>query len=210
MIAQFSRLVVVAAAITVAVSIGCQKKDRESQGAAAAASKQATPEESFESIVEMFRRGVEDIPIGFRVDDGSGGRTLMTGRNVVTHQLIPPGGDGDTYRAEITVESQSEYSLQRSNTSSASQPATSDAQPAADGSDFQSLDPSQASSPGAGTASSAKGDKSAVTVARNEEKDMRTYKLVYENGRWKLVSKLDPNTEGSIKFAFERALASQG
>jgi hypothetical protein len=205
-----------AVALIVAAATGCQKQAGDTKAKAApAVTTKPTPEESFELIVETFRRGVEDVPFGFKVDDGSGGRTMMTGRNVVTHKLIPPAKEGEPLKAEIKVASKSQYSLQRSTEqpeadSEESEDATDTE--STDDSDVQIFDPAVASTPGAGTdrrATTTKEDKSAVTVARRDDQDERTYELVYENGRWKLVTKLDPKTEELIKFAFDRALATQ-
>ena len=61
--------------------------------------------------------------------------------------------------------------------------------------------PSQPATPGS--------DNSDVTVTRKADRQERKYELVYENGRWVLTTKLDPNTEQSIQYAFDRALESQ-
>jgi hypothetical protein len=48
------------------------------------------------------------------------------------------------------------------------------------------------------------------SVARREgDQEVRKYELVYENGRWKLVTKLDEKTEKSIENAFNSALRVQ-
>src|SRR5688572_23283186 len=100
---------------TVASGAGCdQKSSKPVQPIPPAQVAKPGPEESFAVIVETFRRGVEDIPIGFVVRDTAGGHSMMTGRNDVTHELIPPAKQGDPYKGVITVESESRYSLQRS------------------------------------------------------------------------------------------------
>ena len=209
-----------AAVFAVVAAAGCQKPVNNSAATAnPATSAQPTPEENFATIVETFRRGVEDVPIGFVVQDGSGSQTMMTGRNRVTHELFPPAKEGDPFKAVIKVNSESRYSLQRSTVD----PKTEDSKQASDnsnadssgtGSDVQIFDPAVASAPGANAAdpraTTPKADKNVVTVAPPvENKHERTYHLVHENGRWKLVTKLDPKTEESIKFAFDRALNSQ-
>jgi hypothetical protein len=185
---------------------GCQRPADEAKAPAQGTSGQPTAEESFETVVDTFRRGVEDIAIGFRVPDGSGGQTLMTGRNEVSHKLIPPAKPGDPYKAEITVTSQSEYSLQRSKAPSVQAESN---QTADSGDDAQIYDPAVASAPDAGNEATTTADKNAVTVARTDNTYQRTYELIYENGRWKLLTKLDPKSEELIKFAFDRALGSQ-
>jgi hypothetical protein len=208
---------------TLASSVGCdQKSNTPIQPAPPAQVAKPGPEESFELIVETFRRGVEDIPIGFVVRDRSGGHSMMTGRNEVTHELIPPANEGDPYKGVITVESESRYSLQRStdapeesanaDQSSADQSAANLAPSGVD-SGVEVLDPDLVTTPGAAPeerpSSSAKGEKNGVTVTRKADVHKRTYELVYRNGSWRLVTKLDPKTEKSIQYAFDRALESQ-
>jgi hypothetical protein len=194
------------------VSAGCQKKPAyvEAQPAAAKPAP-TTPEESFETIFETFRRGVEDVPIGFVVQDSSGSRTMMTGRNKVTHKLLPPQKEGDPLRAEIKVTSDMQYSLQRSTQTpesdeSEQSDATADETAQSDNPDVEIFDPQVASAP---SAAPAKADPGAVTVNQRNNTYERIYVLVYEGGRWKLVTELDLKTEESIKLAFDRALNSQ-
>jgi hypothetical protein len=185
---------------------------------AKAASEANTPEAAFTEIVEKFRRGVEDEPIGFVVRDSDSGRkTMMTGHNKVSYELLPSKKDGDPLKAIIKVTSESRYSMQRTNEAgqndSENEEAdqSSDAQPAE--SDVQVFDSSIVSTPdqSAKPASPADAaDSKAVVVARADDEFERSYELVYENGRWKLVTELDPDTEGLIKLAFDRALATQG
>jgi hypothetical protein len=199
---------------------GCQRSASEPSAAAtdsAAASKASAPEAVFVQIVEEFRRGVEGEPIGFVVKDGAGRKTMMTGHNHVTHEMLPPKKDGDPLKAVIRVSSESRYSMQRTtestDTESSNEPAEQPSNGQSAEGDVQIFDPSIASTPGQGAKSDAPAntaDPKAVVVARDDNKDERSYELVYENGRWKLVTELDPNTEGLIKFAFERALATQG
>jgi hypothetical protein len=206
----------IGAALTIsAAGTSCrQQSEIAGQPAAAARSGEYGPEESFEFIVETFRRGVEDIPIGFVIHE-AGGHSRMTGTNEVSHELIRPAKKDDRYRAVITVESQWNYSIQRSK-----EPDESDGDdPANEGagnlsqseaSDAQILDPAlvgtqdEGSRPASGNA-----DNTDITVTRKAERQVRTYNLVYENGRWVLTTKLDPNTEKSIQYAFDRALETQ-
>ncbi|MCI0334994.1 MAG: hypothetical protein L0228_17440 [Planctomycetes bacterium] len=210
------RAFVLAALIAVS-GAGCERRSSDAGTTAAApTATQLTPEESFKLLVETFRRGIEDVPVGFVVQDGSGSQTMMTGRNEVSHELLPPAKDGDPYKAVIIVKSQSRYSLQRSEKpdDAANSDQESDNEsfdPASDdGSGVQVFDSDLVSAPGADRrTTSKKVDRNAVAVAQKVEEHERPYELVYENGRWKLVTKLDPKTEGSIKLAFDRALDSQ-
>jgi hypothetical protein len=193
------------------VALGCQKKPADSPEAQEAAkNSRVTPEQSFELIVDTFRRGIEDVQIGFDIPDGRGGRTMMTGRNVVTHQLIAPAKEGEPYTGQIKVASESHYSMQRSTEAGEGAEKADTADQQATSSDIQVFDPvASADNSNAESRPAEPANKNGVTVAQAKNENERTYDLVYENGRWKLVTKLDPKTEESIRFAFDRALASQ-
>lgn len=204
-----------AAILALFPAIGCQKKPADAH-AAKIASKSAspTPEESFATIVETFRRSVEEVPIGFSIQDSSGSQTMMTGKRTVAHKLLPPQKEGDPLKAEIKVTSNTQYLVQRSS----GQPAADESersdysQDSANDADVEIFDPAVASASDAAAkprAAQGKLDSNAGPVHRRENKFERTYELVYENGRWKLLTELDPKTEESIKFAFDRALGTQ-
>jgi hypothetical protein len=204
----------------VAAAAGCQEQSDEANRAAATGSRHAKPgpEESFELIVETFRRGVEDVPIGFVLRD-SEGHSMMTGRNEVRHKLIPPAKAGDPYKAVITVGSQSRYSIQRSTSEEdegqeqAAEQRTDILAEEEEQSDIQVFDPDLIGPSGdtnqkRRTAKSAS-EKPDKTVTRQADKQERNYELVYEDGKWMLVTPLDPETEQSIQNAFKRALEMQ-
>jgi hypothetical protein len=195
---------------------GCQRETPSvPQPAITAQPASSGPEQSFQTIVESFRRGVEEIPIGFIVPDSSGGRSTMIGRNEVSSELLPPAQDGDPYKGIIKVRSQARYSVQR-NTEERSeneQQADQDEEDGAltdDESETQVFDPVLVSPSGnSRDASAAKPGKGDVMYASEENVSERTYELVFENGRWRLITTLDPKTERSIQHAFDRALESQ-
>jgi hypothetical protein len=209
------RRLLIAAAIMVVAGAGCQKESSDVEAARAPAKPAPlSPQESFAVVIESFRRGVEGIPIGFVVHDGAGGQSMMTGRNTVSYELLPPEKDGEPFKAKITVTSNTQYSLQRSS----EKPSAGDSNPSQDAADasggdpdVQIVDPSIASAPGGndGRSTTGKADRNTAVVAREENKHTRVYDLVHENGRWTLITELDPNTEESIKLAFDRALGSQ-
>jgi hypothetical protein len=204
----------------VAVGTSCrQQAEDPSNLAATARSTESGPEESFAIIVETFRRGVEDIPIGFVVHE-AGGHSRMTGKNEVSHELIRPAKEGDRYRGVITVKSQSSYSIQRSveadgdvDTDGEVDEGTGSAAQSQEDPAAQVYDPGLVGASDAGAEASppptATPDSSDVTVTRRADRKKRQYELVYENGRWVLTTKLDPNTEQSIEYAFDRALKTQ-
>lgn len=177
-----------------------------------------TPEESFALIVETFRRGVEDVSIGFRVPR-EGGHSMLAGKNKVTHEIVPPTKEGEPYKAYIIVSSLSRYSIQRSadRPEEQSREADSGQQEARnlfegdkDPNDIGILDADLAGN----SKQTGRDKRPAVTSneetvqSRNNQSD-RKYELIYERGRWSLVTKLDPETEQGIQFAFEYALKSQ-
>jgi hypothetical protein len=211
-------LLLAAAALGTAVA-GCTDSSAPvvSRGAPRPNSKPG-PEESFELILETFRRGVEGVKVGF-VARREGGHSLMSGDNKVSHELIPPKNDGEPYKAIITVQSQSSYSLQRTTTTdsrddnkSGSQESQSAFAAEDDPVSIDILDSDLVGNPAdAGPASRpAQATEDTTTVARRPPTTVRkNYELRYENGRWALVTKLDPETEQGIENAFTYALNTQ-
>ena len=206
----------ISALALLATVFGCG--DPAGSGAARSAgstAEKSRPEQSFELIFETFRRGVEDIPIGFVVQRG-GGHSMMSGRNEVSHELIRPAKEGEPYRAIITVDSQARYSLQESS----GVPEEEQQESPDSGSEFEGLEPSDENGteifdPSLVTSSGSQArralpggpDKAVHRVPPHVSK--RDYELVYRDGRWALVTKLDPETEQSIENAFEQALKTQ-
>jgi hypothetical protein len=213
---------VAALCAVVSIGSGCREQSTVSEPSATSSNAaKPSPEESFESIVETFRRGVAEIPIGFVLRDSSG-HSRMTGENKVSHELIPPANEGDPYKGIITVESKSQYSIQRS-TSEDDDEAESDEQSSNQNADTfaaldeesgaEILDPDLISTAGAGgqvrPTVPESPEKTQPTVARKKDEQKRQYELVYEGGKWVLTTKLDPETEQSIQNAFDRALKTQ-
>jgi len=202
----------------VAAAIGCQEQaDLAKREAAGSRHVKLGPEESFELIVETFRRGVVDVPIGFVLRDEEG-HSMMTGRNTVSHELIRPAKEGDPYKAVITVGSESRYSIQRSTSETEEEKRSADQQSdvfAEEGedSDIEIFDRNLASSPAGtkqdGRTAQSANEKSDTTVTRQADRRERKYELIYEDGKWTLITKLDPETEQSIQNAFKRALEMQ-
>ena len=174
-----------------------------------------TPEESFELIVATFRRGVEDIPVGFVVRR-EGGHSMMSGRKEVSHQLIPPSKGGDPYRGTITVDSEWKYSVQQSEKpeeperEEESDQQDSQLDGAGNENGLEILDRDLVGSSGSESQSRAPSPGTGERrVTRLPDEAVRTYELHYQNGRWALVTELDPETEQSIERAFKKALDTQ-
>jgi hypothetical protein len=177
-----------------------------------------TAEESFEFIVDTFRRHVEGQNVGFVITEGSS-RTSMTGTNKVTAQLVRPATPDDHYKGVVTVESRSNYSLRRTRTAeeiereqnAKKQQGSTSLIDQSDKKGLEIIDPKLAGTNGSEPSptspkSNLQGEETVTRLPDNEKRD---YQLVYDGDRWQLVTKLDPKTEQSIKFAFDEALARQ-
>ncbi len=212
------RFTLSAAIMAIAVVAGCREKSSDVQRAATKLpAVKPSPEDSFKLIVETFRRGVEEVEIGFVLRDDSG-HSMMTGKNKVSHELIPPANENERYRAIITVDSQSRYSIQRS---TGDEEQADDEETGGEQTDVfaesgaedsvEILEPDLVSVNGTETKDrrAPSDTKGKQTVARRPDKAERKYELIYENERWVLVTKLDPETEQSIRYAFDRALGTQ-
>jgi hypothetical protein len=146
------------------------------------------------------------------------GHSMMTGRNEVSHKLIPPAKKGDPYKAVIIVGSQSRYSIQRvkgdeESEEQAARQRTDHFGDEAETSDLEVYDsdlvgPTEDAKPDQRTAKSAS-EKVEKTVTRQADQQQREYELVYQDGKWMLITPLDPETEQSIENAFKRALDTQ-
>jgi hypothetical protein len=208
----------IATILTVLAAACCVSCNRSASTATTAAARNAKagPEESLSQIMDVFRRRMEDTPIGF-VATNSGGRTAMTGMNKVSYEFVRPANDVEPYRAVVTVKSQSQYSILRT-----AEPSKEDGRDKAkNGQPPETLDEADADALAfdSGTSGSAAEDKSSekstasrageAPVARRPDEEVRKYELIYESGRWKLVTKLNEQTEKSIENAFSNALNTQ-
>jgi hypothetical protein len=165
---------------------------------------------------ETFRRGIEDVQVGFVVRDPTG-HSRMSGKSRVSHKLIPPTNPGDQYRAVITVDSRSLFSLQR-NTPQAPEAATQEENADEGTAILEDTNPtgveilnSDLVQKPAATEEKTTDPAESSTVSRRTNEDVHNYELAYQDGRWFLdpKTKFDQETEGSIQNAFDRALATQ-
>jgi hypothetical protein len=199
---------------------GCQQQSVSPiQPAGPKTSANPTPEESFELIAETFRRGIEARAIGFRLPTREGGHSMMAGSNEVTHELIRPVKEGEPYKGIITVVSKSQYSIQRSadrqeESNKEKEANRQEAESPLDGAGNPNgvgiLDPSLVSTSSTNSSPS-RADSTAGenAVTRRSNESDRKYELIYKDGRWSLVTELDPETEQSIQYAFDHALKTQ-
>jgi hypothetical protein len=200
-------------------SAGCEQKAPPIiQPASPRISANPTPEEKFEFVVETFRRGVEDPKVFFRVPR-QGGHSMMAGQNEVTHEIIKPTKEGEPYRGIITVVSQSNYSIELTPDRPEDSPREEKARDQGPESGLGDLNPSDGidilDSDLAGKTAAASGNSrsgqltSDSTIARRQNQSDRKYELEYRDGRWTLITKLDPKIEQGIQFAFDHALKTQ-
>jgi hypothetical protein len=214
--AEISLAMLVSIAVLAIGIVGCDDQSTSTQSAAAARAARNSAEESFQLIVDTFRRGVEDIPIGFVVRQESG-HSMMVGKNEVSHELIRPTKEGEPYRAVITVASRSRYSLKRdsvpeddSQDKADNQSSGIDSSDESGDSGTEIIDSDLVSSQDSNNQTRRSNAGSTETmIARRPDEGERNYDLVYDKGRWKLVTKLDPETERSIRNAFDQALKTQ-
>jgi hypothetical protein len=200
--------------ITVLSGISCN--DHSAGTKRAAVNAKPGPEESFETIMEMFHRRMEETPIGFVVTD-SNSRSTLTGTNEVSHELIKPADPGAPYKAVVTVKSKSRYWIARTKETDDSdrEKAAKDAAARNDAAATESSDEKTksfepaVSAPADGTRSHLSPIAGERTALPSSDDDTRKYELVYENGRWKLVTELNPETEQSVQNAFNNALDTQ-
>jgi hypothetical protein len=201
--------------------VGCEQKQKAPrivQPAGPRLSANPTPEEKFNFIVDTFRRGVENANIFFRVPR-EGGHSMLAGQNEVKHEFIKPTKEGDPYRGVITVVSQSHYSIQHSADRPEESARDEDARNQNSDSPLGDLNPSdgidildsdlaaRAGTAGPGSRPSALASES--TISRRENQSDRKYELEYKDGRWTLLTELDPKTEQAIEYAFDYALKTQ-
>lgn len=199
--------------LSVLIASGCHRETPPAQSEAETSS----PEAGFEEVVKLFTDGIEGpggSATGF-ISQNSGASSRFQVHNSVSSKLIPPATPADPYRGTITVSSQSIYSYRhtpddddkkkdddQSDQKNNSRKSTNNSD--GSGSDFQSFDKNLVSDP----TTDAKEPSLDIPIRRPDKID-RNYDLVYERGRWELVTKLDPNTEAAVANAFERALRLQ-
>lgn len=200
--------------IATTISGGC---NRNAAGSHPAPLLPTTPEDRFARIMDSFRRKVEDQPVGFVITQGNS-RSTMFGTNKVSSQIIKPTTSDGHYKAIVTIQSESHYSLHRTKSSedkdSEQQSKSKKTNAAADPNDKDNVavvDPE--------LAKSVRSEKNPVTadqkssdediVTRRPEQYVRKYELTYDGDKWILLTSLDPKTEQAIQFAFDEALKVQ-
>jgi hypothetical protein len=195
---------------------GCQQQP--SAGAAGDALAKTAPEERFDHIIEIFRRGMETGPAGLPaggVSRQEGSYTSVAINNEVSHKLFPPAKEGDSYRATVTILSRTRYSMQRLPADAEKDAKRDDANTKDDASGgnatdagVEILDSDLISAPGGAGRRSTPAPGEAGFLRRTDE-ETRKYELVYKDDRWTLITEIDETKEPAVAGAFKRALSSQ-
>jgi hypothetical protein len=200
------------------LTAGCSRSP--GGGAASPVVEKPKPEESFDLIVDTVKRRIQDTPSGFVVKQSDGGSSRLMASNTVTSEIFPPAKEGDPYRGEITIASESRYSLQRPTEEPDESNKKRDAErkdhksgsdslnnPGGAGSGVDILEPGLVASPGNGNQGTRVSADSGPIRAKDSVK--KVFKLEYKDGRWKLLTPPDPQFERAIELAFQEALESQ-
>jgi hypothetical protein len=199
--------------------IGCANEPPASNVAAVPG-----PQERLDAIVATLRRGFDQGGGGVITTGPAGQASTVTAISVNTqvtsHKLIPPTGEGEPLRAAITVEMKSRYTYRaapvgpadgRGRGEVADERANVMAEGLAGGENQGEVLDSEL----VGLASGADAGRRTLPAQPEEvaigwpESVTRSYDLVYQGDRWELVTEIDAKAEPLIKFAFDRALATQ-
>jgi hypothetical protein len=197
-----------------ALASGC---NRQAANGNSTTMEKSGPEDRYKRIMDSFRRKIDGQPVGFVVIQGNS-RTTMTGSNKVTSELIKPTTADGHFKAVVTVATESHYSLRRTK---AAEDAEREKNARNQGKNALEdpkekkgaaiLEPDLAGPPPSDNGQSpikpVTPDEDVVT--RRPDVVTRKYELVDDGQHWALVTKLDPQTEQSIRFAFDEALARQ-
>jgi hypothetical protein len=169
-----------------------------------------SPQESFEFIASTIRRGIEPTSGGMLsggLSTTAGGYTALSIKNKVVDEYIAPSTDADPPRGRITIESESEVTIQpgaRNDGARDGEGATERGTPGEGTSDIESK-MSSARDPSRGK----EGPSLSDAPLPRSNKSSATYELIHQNGRWELVTKIDQEKDQAAFEAFQYALKTQ-
>jgi hypothetical protein len=176
-----------------------------------AAPTRPSPEDSFQFIVATIRRSIETSSSGLSggVAHGDGGYTALSINNKVLDTYIAPAAEGQSPRGKITIDSESEVTIQpgsrsgdrRDDSRGIGDSGIGAADNRADASVFTKSDRTSAQ----------RGDRPSLIEAPlpSTNKVSTTYELAYRNGRWELESEIDQSMEPATYEVFQHALRMQ-
>lgn len=167
-------------------------------------------EVKFEHIYEDIDRLVGTAEGSKARDPGPAGGANTESTQTVEHELHPPVNEGDSYRGTITITRRYTVTMFTFNRdsdtqSSGDQQRTDEFADDPDG--VEGGDPTQPTE-GAG------GDRSSILsggspMKTRDGESVSKFELEYIDGSWRLLTAPDPETEMSIKSAFDYALRRQ-
>jgi hypothetical protein len=202
------------AACLLAACVSCNHASSGPQSAATRAHAKPGPKESFQTIIDTFKRRMEDTPVGFVVTN-SNGRSSLTGQNKVDYELIEPQTESDPYKAVIKVTSRSRYSVKLQNevpdesAREKNAKKTDSLLPEKNAKGQTPIDPSLGKDAAADSKSAPPTTHTSEQVIPHEDNEQRKYELLYRDGRWVLVTELNKETEQAVQNAFTTALKTQ-
>lgn len=181
---------------------GCKQADSPS----AVPVSDDSPEAKLDEIMNRLRTAAADASAAA----GSG----VVSQRTVSHRLIPPSGDQDKYRAEITIKTtvalaQPPANEVRRQEEAAEEEATEGAlDPLAEGEE-EMPDPLLEDSAAAEEnldEGDLQADVSRRTVEESRETTTKVYELVYEDDRWNLAKEISAVEDEVAKYLFQYAL----
>jgi hypothetical protein len=183
--------------------------------AAARAHVKPGPKESFQVIMETFKRRMEDTSVGFVVNNANG-RSSLTGQNKVDYELIEPKTASDPYKAIVKMTTQSRYSVKLQSDVPDESAREKNAKkeerllPEKNKKGEEPFDPSLGKGSNENSKPATTSTHPTEQVIPHEDHEERKYELVYQDGRWVLVTELNKETEQAVQNAFKSALETQG
>ncbi len=167
-----------------------------------------SPEQVFDEIVESVKEAMENSQnrgmILFDANSGSRG----TVRYTVTGKLVPPPDAATPLRGKVSIVVRSHFVSGQTPEPTEDEPEPEDdlGLPAgvelAEGVDPELFAPKPR--PRANEKPPIDTDK-----RTHELREESSYLLEYQNGKWQLVSELDPKVESALQMAFDRAIDRQ-
>ncbi len=171
-----------------------------------------TAEERFDTIVQTLKRRIENEPmVGGAGLDSPPGTPIADSTARVSHELTPPAGEGEPYRAVVHLTTTSKVTVVLPPPSEEDQKkdqAKTNAQVAELKSDLEGVGDLDALVVPTTEGLNSRFSKSPIHEITPEE-SRSSYELEFRNGRWELLTELDEENEPFYALAIEFALKTQ-
>lgn len=157
---------------------------------------------------------MEDTPVGFVVNN-SNGRSSLTGQNKVEYELIEPKTESDPYKAVVKVSTRSRYSVKVQTEVPDESAREKNAKkgdllpPEKNAKGQEPFDPTLGKASADDAKSAQVPTHTSEQVIPHEDNEVRKYDLLYQDGKWILVTELNKETEQAVQNAFKTALDTQ-